>query len=302
MKKGQRLNLAWLIERGTTVAFLVGLIFYGVVRIGMDAFYSRLGVTPEEVGLSYAVILNEAALGFVTALVFSSALATMVALLVSFPIFQDLQRLRINREIAIREGNSWEELHLLRSRLEAGRAPSPVAFGYLMGTLVVVANGVLNARPHGLLVSMVLPVVGFVLVAIIVKYFKRFALSPVDEAAIPLPGAIQNMFLIFVAASLIGCVLLSSYLVGSGAADRARNGLEVSSIGILGWSLAGGINVRAECVTLVQLKTGMPPAEAVAPSRLLYLGEANNTLVLFGPHSGPIRLPASEFVVRHCTS
>jgi hypothetical protein len=43
-------------------ASLVGLLVYGVVRVAYDAYYTRLGVFPEAVGLSETTILGRAAL------------------------------------------------------------------------------------------------------------------------------------------------------------------------------------------------------------------------------------------------
>jgi hypothetical protein len=45
-----------------TFASLIGLLVYGVVRVAYDAFYSRLGVFPEAVGLSETTILGRAVL------------------------------------------------------------------------------------------------------------------------------------------------------------------------------------------------------------------------------------------------
>jgi hypothetical protein len=44
------------------VASLVGLLVYGVVRVSYDAYYSRLGVFPEAVGLTETTILGRAVL------------------------------------------------------------------------------------------------------------------------------------------------------------------------------------------------------------------------------------------------
>lgn len=43
-------------------AGLIGVLVYGVVRVAYDAYYTRLGVFPEAVGLSEATILGRAAL------------------------------------------------------------------------------------------------------------------------------------------------------------------------------------------------------------------------------------------------
>lgn len=44
------------------VASLVGLLVYGIVRVSYDAYYTRLGVFPEAVGLTEATILGRAVL------------------------------------------------------------------------------------------------------------------------------------------------------------------------------------------------------------------------------------------------
>lgn len=44
------------------IASLIGLLVYGVVRVAYDAFYTRLGVFPEAVGLSETTILGRAVL------------------------------------------------------------------------------------------------------------------------------------------------------------------------------------------------------------------------------------------------
>ena len=44
------------------IASLVGLLVYGVVRVSYDAYYTRLGVFPEAVGLTEVTILGRAAL------------------------------------------------------------------------------------------------------------------------------------------------------------------------------------------------------------------------------------------------
>ena len=46
----------------TALLSLAGLLIYGLVRVAYDAFYTRLGVFPEAVGLSETTILGRAAL------------------------------------------------------------------------------------------------------------------------------------------------------------------------------------------------------------------------------------------------
>src|SRR5215216_2594424 len=71
-----------IVEHGTAVLTISGLLVYGWVRLGIDAFYSRLGVTPEEVGLTYAAILSRAALGLIAAVTAIVVAATEAAVFV----------------------------------------------------------------------------------------------------------------------------------------------------------------------------------------------------------------------------
>lgn len=57
---------------------LLALIAYGAVRIANGAFYARLGVTPEEVGLSYAVILSRAIGSLILLLVSITLMSTAI--------------------------------------------------------------------------------------------------------------------------------------------------------------------------------------------------------------------------------
>ncbi len=54
--------LRGLLSDYRTFASLVGLLVYGVVRVAYDAYYTRLGVFPEAVGLSETTILGRAVL------------------------------------------------------------------------------------------------------------------------------------------------------------------------------------------------------------------------------------------------
>jgi hypothetical protein len=61
--------LVWFLDHVTGTLTVAGLVVYGLVRLGIDAFYSRLGVTAEDVGLTYAATLSRAALGLLVAFV-----------------------------------------------------------------------------------------------------------------------------------------------------------------------------------------------------------------------------------------
>jgi hypothetical protein len=62
-----RRSTDWLRLASSAPAVLgfLGLVVYGVVRTGHDAFYARFGVTAEEVGLSQTTIVGRASLYFI---------------------------------------------------------------------------------------------------------------------------------------------------------------------------------------------------------------------------------------------
>lgn len=65
------------LNKAKPAAALLGLTIYGLARVSHDAFYAKLGVTVEEVGLDQGIILGRAALYFV----FYLALAVSVGAL-----------------------------------------------------------------------------------------------------------------------------------------------------------------------------------------------------------------------------
>jgi hypothetical protein len=79
-----RRSTDWLRLASSAPAVLgfLGLVVYGVVRTGHDAFYARFGVTAEEVGLSQTTIVGRASLYFiffVTAVVSLVGVSAVVA-------------------------------------------------------------------------------------------------------------------------------------------------------------------------------------------------------------------------------
>jgi cytochrome bd-type quinol oxidase subunit 2 len=79
-----RRSTDWLRLASSAPAVLgfLGIVVYGVVRTGHDAFYARFGVTAEEVGLSQTTIVGRASLYFVfflTAVVSLVGISAVVA-------------------------------------------------------------------------------------------------------------------------------------------------------------------------------------------------------------------------------
>jgi hypothetical protein len=118
----------WVLEHATGVLTIAGLIVYGLVRLGIDAFYSRLGVTTEEVGLTYAAILSRAALGLLVAFV----AAMLAASFSSVQLFVGYYFARAARRVPDTENVEPRNL----TKLEAGQVAQPwlvIAFLSLPG-------------------------------------------------------------------------------------------------------------------------------------------------------------------------
>jgi hypothetical protein len=95
-----RRHTDWLRLASSAPAVLgfLGLVVYGVVRTGHDAFYARFGVTAEEVGLSQTTIVGRASLYFIfflTAVVSLVGVSAVVAR--RLPAADDAERRRERR-------------------------------------------------------------------------------------------------------------------------------------------------------------------------------------------------------------
>jgi hypothetical protein len=76
--------LSWTVDHGKAALVLGGLVIYAVARVAHDAFYARLQVTPDEVGLSQATIASRAELyAFVAIAIIVAAGALWVAFILT---------------------------------------------------------------------------------------------------------------------------------------------------------------------------------------------------------------------------
>ncbi len=57
-QRGDRDVAGWILRNVLTALTIAGLTAYVAVRLSAVIFYSRLGFTPEEVGLGYAESLS----------------------------------------------------------------------------------------------------------------------------------------------------------------------------------------------------------------------------------------------------
>lgn len=76
--------LSWTIDHGKTALALGGLVVYAIARVAVDAFYNKLQVTPDEVGLSQVTIAARAELYAIVSLTLIIAIgAASVAVLLA---------------------------------------------------------------------------------------------------------------------------------------------------------------------------------------------------------------------------
>ncbi len=61
--------------------FVLGVVLYGAARLAYDGFYGKLGVSAGEVGVTYAEVINRAALGLA---LFGALLVALVAIALLF--------------------------------------------------------------------------------------------------------------------------------------------------------------------------------------------------------------------------
>lgn len=79
---GSRGLAAWLADKPLETLGLLGVLAFGLLRFAYGQFYGRLGVSPEDVGLGYAEILGQAAVGLL--LIFLLLAGLSLAYLVVF--------------------------------------------------------------------------------------------------------------------------------------------------------------------------------------------------------------------------
>lgn len=242
---------------------VLGLIVYGVLRQLYALFYGSLGASPEEVGLGYSEILALSALG----VVWISVLALPV--LVAFAVFG--ARDQMHRAHYLLCNFPWLST--------AGAGVGSVIIG-LIEFFVIAPPG----RQQYLAVLIGL---GALLL------FLSFLLNQASRVPRHRPVLGAALFVLY--AVYLGTAIL--WGVSQRAATDAYNGLAVRSVNIAGVQVLG---LRAE-PSIVTWKGATPAAMAYLSQRcLMYLGESNDSVVLFDP--GPpyvrtLRLQKSDVLV-----
>jgi hypothetical protein len=283
----------WVLEHAVALATIAGLVLYGLVRLGIDAFYSQLGVTAEEVGLTYATILSQAAVGLLVALVaaiLAGSLSTAQFLVGYFFAGK-----------AIEEQNEGHEPEAaVVTKLDAGQVPPPwfviVLLSIPSGILVLLSLGLVSWSVDSetqRIIGIAAPIYALVGTAISYRLAIVAARPAVpNKARWPQAGwriAIAVFLLLATVAAL-----WASNRAGYRAAQRVASGQPTSRGQSYG--LQWIFDVEAKCVTLARASDGTPPPGDL-PTRLLYLGQSDNTLVFYSAGVGPIRLPAGDYVL-----
>jgi hypothetical protein len=149
-----RVILGRLTENPLAGLTVVGVVLYGILRLSAALFYLRLGVTPEDVGLSYSRTISQAFFGLIFfAAYFALSQLFMPALL------------EVGRRMALTlAANSWplkrgraflrryrdQKRRSMREVMRRSRKELPATvFGIILGLLVLVSWSAGGAARNG---------------------------------------------------------------------------------------------------------------------------------------------------------
>jgi hypothetical protein len=296
-KSSQPSVVTWLLEHATATITVMGLAVYGLVRFGIDAFYSELGVTAEEVGLTYPAILSRAILTFLSLLVITISSGGLLG----YPLGRVLGRL-LNKHSPsgplLREMSVRSAIRAPMSRIQADQAlpTSLVLYTVAVPAILYITNMAMG-NPIDLIprysIVVLLILIGIPSLGLLYVLRARRPPKPPDKSRTY--RAQDVMILASVITSvLIGGAFLLSWQSGSRQAERVMEGFPVSRP--VPFLSSGALNIQAKCVGVTTLDHQVPPV--VAPRTALYLGQSGGILVLYKVGVGPLRLPASRFSVQ----
>jgi hypothetical protein len=227
-----------LIPNLTAISAGLVALSYGVARPAYDSFYSSLGITPDDIGLSQLQILFRMALNLVREGSFLAG-AIVVYLLV-----------RNTTRKVIRQPRPWEPPASGASKLL--RRFAPATAGVLM--VVAIATAALftfqsSDRPA-------------VLIGFAVTCGLGICVSPISLSGRARQIAVSLVAALFALAS----VFFQSYMAGA----RAK-GVEFSHVGSVRGPWGFILTIRYSRVQLVE-RDGDPDHVCAAPTRYVYLG------------------------------
>jgi hypothetical protein len=289
---GGHLTVWGLAERGIAVLGTVGLALYGIVRVGYDGFYARLGVTAEEVGLSYAGILTQAALallGLCTCVLTAGTLGVVL----QWP--------------ALRTALRADVVHPSRPRLQPARTqqavegqPSPWLLAVALAVTAVLYLAVIAAADLAVIAGRFRtgswwygPVVGL-LVPFLLGLLAGRALRLVARRRTTWSSLLPVLVVLVL---VVPGALSASSKVGDLAAEQVEHGASLRHHSWLPWLPGpGAFGFQADWV-LIEWVGGRAPSTLSTPCNVMYLGEAGGRAVLYRPGNGVLRLPAANTVL-----
>jgi hypothetical protein len=255
--------LRFLEAQPGTVITILGITIYTTLHAVYSLFYSQLGVTPEEIGLGYADIVQQAA-GLVVAIVIS-AVSSAVASNLGIAVGNWL--LRIGHRLAVTR-----------------RASSLLALLFLPPVALII-------------VGLKYP---FALIPIPVWMFCLSRGWTAGSEARP-PDQVQYgdqltlRYVLFFTAAIIAPLLVTTPLYAWRLGRSVQHGESVRGLS----STIPILTLRAE-LSDVALSDGKPAPwfTAISGHCLMYLGQANNVTMLYDvqTHSS-IRAPSSTVIV-----
>lgn len=257
--------IQWAANHGAGVIGVAALLVYGVARTGSDAFYGTLGVVPEEVGVSYSVLVSRAALYLVFVVLSLPLFAAILSILL------DVRTLPLVRRWHHREG--------LRNGLTAAAV---VLFAITEGFLLFGSQ--------------------LYFLTWFAYAFVFFWLAVIAEAAYNWPrvGRRGEQVLDYRAIALrlawVGfATLFVIVVVYRDLALRVRDGVPVGPVRFQ------PVPIRADAVCLRSVNGPMPLRSA---GPFMYLGQADGRIVLFdykADHFNVIRVPSSSVITEWAT-
>jgi hypothetical protein len=274
--------ITWVLQHQAALLAVFGILIYAIVREAHDGFYSALGVAAEEVGLNYAILVGRAALGLITYLAILAALVVLWFLLVMRP-------------------RSAEEVQALV--LHSRWAPPLFVVGSILAFAAPLVVFTRQENPRAFLFRLDSYDVWFFGSVIVVLVLGTLIIVPPIYdliSAVPIRG-IMLLALFLIALAFSSLVFANRW--GAFRAEEVERGFVVRPT-----PLFGILSAQAQPVCVYWTDKHEEVEQLRNP--LLYLGQANSTLVLYdlpqavapfffqSPRARPIlRIPSSKVVL-----
>ena len=269
-------NLIQLITQALT---LIGLGLYGALRFGQQIYCNKLGITPEEIGLSYIASLSRAG---VILLALASPLTVLFAISLLNGIIKGVSR--------------------------AGKVIAQLSTGLVTVLGLVFFLGVETILGHrGVSIVLIMSGVfgfSFILAGIISQFvqWRRRRKGPTRPRA-PLleitrddrlSQFIYSRRILLLALAVIGLLISASFAVAGIAADRnSRNVKSGNAV-----TFNEGLAILGVYAQPAQLTGTVPSQPDISKKRLMYLGRAESSIVLYDLNcKQPLRIPAEGVTV-----